>query len=192
MQKIATMTKGPHLLDTMTEETTGHTTSMSGTTTTEFPPGTTPPPAPGITLPPAGTMTDTMIQEIGTMRRGRDTMRIGMETGMVLRPGLTTTDPQFQEGTTMTPQIMKGMRDIQRVKAATTAAPEGAEALCRLQGGTIEGKKSKLSDYVTGVTRIWKEDRIQKTYKSCPFKRSLRNQDVDRMHQKMDETIANS
>ena len=31
------------------------------------------------------------------------------------------------------------MRDIQRVKAATTAAPEGAEALCRLQGGTIEG-----------------------------------------------------
>jgi len=139
MQKIATMTKGPHLLDTMTEETTGHTTSMSGTTTTEFPPGTTPPPAPGITLPPAGTMTDTMIQEIGTMRRGRDTMRIGMETGMVLRPGLTTTDPQFQEGTTMTPQIMKGMRDIQRVKAATTAAPEGAEALCCLQGGTTEG-----------------------------------------------------
>ena len=49
-----------------------------------------------------------------------------------------------------------------------------------------------LSDYVTGVTRIWKEDRIQKTYKSCPFKRSLRNQDVDRMHRKMDETIANS
>ena len=32
-----------------------------------------------------------------------------------------------------------GMRDIQRVKAATTAAPEGAEALCCLQGGTTEG-----------------------------------------------------
>ena len=69
---------------------------------------------------------------------------------MVLRPGLTTTDPQFQEGTTMTPQIMKGdiflpliqlglyvagTRDIPHVKAAQ----EGTEALCRPLGGTTEG-----------------------------------------------------
>ena len=62
---------------TLEKETTGHMRSMSGTTTTESRLGTTPPPAPGITLPPAGTMTDTMIQEIVTMTRGRDTTRIG-------------------------------------------------------------------------------------------------------------------
>jgi len=128
MRKIATMTKGHLLLGTMTEVTTGHTKSMSGTSTTEFRLGTTPPPAPGITLPPAGTMTDTMIKEIVTLMRGGDTMRIGM-TGMVLRQGITMTDPQFQEGTTMTQEIMRGMRDIPRVQAAITAAPEGAEAL---------------------------------------------------------------
>ena len=50
---------------------------MSGTTTTEFLLGTIPPPAPGITLPPVGTMTDTMIQEIVTMTRGRDSMKKG-------------------------------------------------------------------------------------------------------------------
>jgi len=128
MRKIATMTKGHLLLGTMTEVTTGHTKSMSGTSTTEFRLGTIPPPAPGITLPPAGTMTDTMIKEIVTLMRGGDTMRIGM-TGMVLRQGITMTDPQFQEGTTMTQEIMRGMRDIPRVQAAITAAPEGAEAL---------------------------------------------------------------
>lgn len=168
MPKIATMTKGHHLLDTMTEETTGYTTSMSGTTTTEFLLGTIPPPAPEITLPPAGTMTDTMIQEIVSMTRGRDTMRTGMETGMVLRPGLTTTDPQFQEGTTMTPQIMKGTRDIPHVKAAQ----EGAGALCRPLGGTTEGV-TRIMEGMEGRQKSRKS-----TYICYLFKKSLRNQNM--------------
>lgn len=159
-----------------------------------------------------------------------------METGMVLRPGLTTTDPQFQEGTTMTPQIMKGdalwplvqlglcvsvscryeryparqsshYSSTRRSRSPVLPTRRDywgyhplqprlvSPTFCKLgfQDFRIQNfKKSKLSNYVTGVTRIWKEDRIQKTYKSCPFKRSLRNQDVDRMHRKMDETVANS
>lgn len=66
MERIAIMIKGPHLLDTMTEETTVDMTSMRETTMIEFRLGTTPPP-PGTTPPPPGTMTDTMIQGIVTM-----------------------------------------------------------------------------------------------------------------------------
>lgn len=133
IQKIVTMIQGHHLPGTMTEETTGYMKSMSGTTMTESRPGTIPSPVAGIIHLPAGTMTDAMIQGTDTMTRGRDTTRIGMD----LRPGLTTTDPLFQGGTTMTPEIMKGMRDIQ---AATTAALEGVEALYHPQGGeTTDG-----------------------------------------------------
>lgn len=137
IQKIVTMIQGHHLPGTMTEETTGYMKSMSGTTMTESRPGTIPSPVAGIIHLPAGTMTDAMIQGTDTMTRGKDTTRIGTETGMDLRPGLTTTDPLFQGGTTMTPEIMKGMRDIQ---AATIAALEGVEALYHPQGGeTTDG-----------------------------------------------------
>jgi len=143
MERTATMTKGFHLLDTMTEETIVDMTSMSGTTTTECRLGNTPPP-PGTTPPPVGTMTDTMIQGIVTLTRGRDTMRTGMERGMDLRPGHIMTDPQLQGGTTMTPESMKGMKDIHCIKAAITAAVEGAEAPCHPQGGATEGVTRKM------------------------------------------------
>jgi len=140
------MIKGPHLPDTMIEETTEHMTSMSGTTTTECHLVTTPPPAPETTLLPAetilplaGTMTDTMILGIATMTRGRNTTRKGMATGMPPRPGHIMTDPQFQGETTKTPESMKGTKDIQRIKAATTAVAEGAEVLCHPQGGATNG-----------------------------------------------------
>ena len=72
---------------------------------------------------------------------------------MDLHPGPITTDPQLQGGTIMTPESMKGdvlpyhqdymlvagMKDTHCIKAATTAAVEGAEVLCHPLGGTIEG-----------------------------------------------------
>lgn len=67
-----------------------------------------------------------------------------METGMDLHPGPITTDPQLQGGTTMTPESMKGMKDTHCIKAATTAAVEGAEVLCHPLGGTIEGITRKM------------------------------------------------
>ena len=62
---------------------------MSGTTTTECHLVTTPPPAPETTLlpaetilPPAGTLTDTMILGIVTMTRGKNTTRKGSYTAV--------------------------------------------------------------------------------------------------------------